>query len=260
VKNKLLKILWLLNQFGFDPIKFFNSTKGLPRYFSNLFKFRSIDDTKFTFKPCLYDWYEEGGAINNEYFWQDLIIAQMINKIQPSRHIDIGSRIDGFVSNIASFREIEIFDVRPIYTIIPNVIFRQLDFMKLNFTSTEYGKCDSLSCLHTIEHFGLGRYGDPIQKDGYLTGLYNMTSLLTKGGLFYFSTPIGKERVEFNANRVFNPLKIYNIIKDLGFKLNKLLIIENGKFVKDIFVNNEEIDSLSKLEYSLGIFIFEKIN
>ena len=68
MKNKLLKILWLLNQFGFDPIKFFNSTKGLPRYFSNLFKFRSIDDTKLTFKPCLYDWYEEGGAINNEYF------------------------------------------------------------------------------------------------------------------------------------------------------------------------------------------------
>ena len=30
--------------------------------------------------------------------------------------------------------------------------------------------CDSLSCLHTVEHIGLGRYGDPVNCDGHLVG------------------------------------------------------------------------------------------
>mgnify|MGYP006185842181 CR=1 FL=1 len=38
--------------------------------------------------------------------------------------------------------------------------------MKIDNTLLNY--CDSLSCLHALEHFGLGRYNDPIQFDGYL--------------------------------------------------------------------------------------------
>jgi hypothetical protein len=64
--------------------------------------------------------------------------------------------------------------------------------------------CDSLSCLHALEHFGLGRYGDPINYDGYLVGLYNLHSILKKGGKFYLSVPIGPQRIEFNAHRVFS--------------------------------------------------------
>jgi len=33
--------------------------------------------------------------------------------------VDIGSRVDGFVAHVASFREIEVFDVRPISAQIP---------------------------------------------------------------------------------------------------------------------------------------------
>jgi len=66
------------------------------------------------------------------------------------------------------------------------------------------GYFDSLSCLHALEHFGLGRYGDPINYDGHLTGLNNMTALLAPGGKFYFSVPVGPQRIEFNAHRVFS--------------------------------------------------------
>jgi hypothetical protein len=65
------------------------------------------------------------------------------------------------------------------------------------------GCTDSLSCLHTIEHFGLGRYGDSIDPDGHLKGLAQLKRMVAPGGLIYLSTPIGPERVEFNAHRVF---------------------------------------------------------
>jgi hypothetical protein len=259
MKKYLLKLNWLLNQFGINPIQFLKSIKSLHRYFIDLYNFQKINNTKLYLKPCLTDWFEESGSINNEYFWQDLLVSQMIYEKHPSRHIDIGSRIDGFVAHVASFRKIEVFDVRPIYTIIPNVDFRQSDFMDPNFSNNNFGKCDSLSCLHTIEHFGLGRYGDPIKKDGYLIGLKNMTTLINKGGYFYFSTPIGKERVEFNANRVFNPKKISNIINNLGFEISKLLIIKNGNIIEEVKVFDDEIDLLSNEEYNLGVFIFVKL-
>ena len=42
---------------------------------------------------------------------------------------------------------------------------------------------DSLSCIYALEHYGLGRYGDPIDPDGWLKGLIEMQRILTRGGI-----------------------------------------------------------------------------
>lgn len=135
----------------------------------------------------------------------------MVFEAKPDKHLDIGSRVDGFVAHVASFREIDVLDVRPITTQIPGVTFKQDDLMKP--VEGMSGYYDSLSCLHALEHFGLGRYGDPIAPTGFENGLANMASLLRNNGVFYLSVPIGIDRVEFNAHRVFeaecqNQLKI----------------------------------------------------
>lgn len=104
--------------------------------------------------------------------------------------------MDGFVAHVASSRECEVFDVRPISAEVLGVLFRQADLMNpdsLPITNGA-GYCDSLSCLHAIERFGLGRYGDPINPLGYQRGLSNTAKLLQPGGTFYLSTPIGQER------------------------------------------------------------------
>ena len=58
---------------------------------------------------------------------------------------------------------------------------------------------ESLSYLYTMEHIGLGRYGDPIDPLGYLKGMNELQRVLKPGGKLYFSVLIGQERVEFNA-------------------------------------------------------------
>ena len=40
---------------------------------------------------------------------------------------------------------------------------------------------DSISCLHAIEHFGLGRYGDPVDVLGHVKALDNIRKALTPG-------------------------------------------------------------------------------
>ena len=79
--------------------------------------------------------------------------------------------------------------------------FVQGDMCRLD--GFETGSVDSLSCLHTIEHVGLGRYGDPIDPEGWVVAVRELARILAPGGRLYLGTPIGRERVCFNSERVF---------------------------------------------------------
>lgn len=261
IKPNLIKLHWLLaSQFGIDPLVFLRSLRGLPAYFRDRAAFRKSYGGKMKLMPCLHDRYEEGGATKSEYFWQDLIVARTIHAANPCKHVDIGSRVDGFVAHVASFREIEVFDVRPITTVVPGVVFHQADFMNEASLPTTNGSgyCDSVSCLHTIEHFGLGRYGDSINPQGYRTGISNMAKLLRQGGIFYLSTPIGQERVEFNANWVFDPSNIIGCAAEAGMCIQSLIVISPATGPQESRFDAEGLAELRLRRYSLGIFTFKK--
>lgn len=153
--------------------------------------------------PMLGEWRQASGD-PGAYFFQDRLVAGWILENAPARHIDVGSRIDGFVGHLSVFRNVDVLDIRPLPFPIPNVNFHQLDLTR-PLDGSWLESTDSLSCLHTIEHFGLGRYGDALDPRGHLMGLAQLTRLVAPGGRFYLSTPIGRERVNFNAHRVFSP-------------------------------------------------------
>ena len=262
IKSFLQKMHWFIaSQMGVDPRRFLNSLYGLPSFFSGWREFSGMYSGKMEVMPCLYDKHEEGGSIKNEYFWQDLYVAREIFLNNPKRHIDVGSRVDGFVAHVASFREIEVFDVRPISTQVPGIRFTQADLMNPTTDSADENvkTCDSLSCLHALEHFGLGRYGDPINPNGYALGFANMAKLLASGGRFYLSTPIGRERVIFNANWVFDPRTILSLAKDNGLLLECLVIIDPLRGQNEITSDDISLEEVSKSEYQLGVFKFIKL-
>ena len=252
-----VKILFLLSQFGFDPFKMLKSLRGVPRYVKTYFHFRSGYSGRLEFLPCLFDWFEEGGSAKDEYFWQDLLVARKIFEANPVRHVDIGSRVDGFVAHVASYREIEVFDIRSITTTIPGVTFKQANLMMP--AKEMAGYCDSLSCLHALEHFGLGRYGDPIDPNGFERGFVNMVGLLREDGVFYLSVPVGIERVEFNANRVFDPRTIVNLAIKNSLELSTLTVIHQGGRVEVLEPDELQLTDLASQRYALGIFTFVKL-
>jgi|SoiMethySBSTD1v2_1073268.scaffolds.fasta_scaffold12513_8 SAM-dependent methyltransferase len=260
-KKALVKLDWALSsQFGIDPRRLFRSFVSLPRFLRDLSRFRASYRGAITIVPCLHDRNAAGGATVSEYFWQDLLVAQWIYAANPRRHVDIGSRVDGFVAHVASFRQIEMFDVRPISAQVPGIVFRQADLTDPRDTaSDEDGYCDSLSCLHAIEHFGLGRYGDALDPAGHERGLANMARLLAPGGRFYLSTPVGRERVEFNANRVFDPETIIRCAEANGLHLEELTVISNSGKVSRMAPSREELLRLARADYNLGVFVFSKV-
>lgn len=263
MKKKLIITFRLINftllQMGISPKKALIFFKGMPKYISDLIKFRKEFKGNFELLPCLHDWNEEGGNTKGEYFLQDLHVARLIFQTNPSKHLDIGSSVEGFVAHVASFRIIYILDVRPISSEIPGIIFNTFD-LSSTIDHKDHGSYDSISCLHALEHFGLGRYGDKIDVNGHIKGLTNMSKLLKNYGLLYLSVPIGIERVEFNANRVFNPKNIIEICLPLGLILNKFILIQNSVVTNYENILDVDFDSLANQRYSLGIFIFQLKN
>lgn len=210
------------------------------------------------FYPCMDDRFAQGGNASGHYFHQDLLVAQSIFRDAPELHCDVGSRVDGFVAHVASFRKITVFDVRSIDAVISNVTFCQADMMApLDSRFREY--CDSLSCLHALEHFGLGRYGDPVNINGHLAGLKNLQSMLKPGGTLYLSVPIGPQRIDYNAHRVFSVKYLLDILsgdfclKDFSF------VDDNGVLHAGVAMDDVMLASEFDCYYGCGIFTLRKL-
>jgi len=203
MKKILIIVYRYISQFWFDPILTFKWCKNIFSYIQDYLKINKSKLFPMSFNyPCLHDKYDNWWVAKWHYFHQDLLVAKKIFENNPKKHIDIWSRVDWFVSHIAVFREIEIFDIRPLKSNIRNMMFKQADLMKLDKKYVNY--TDSISSLHAIEHFWLWRYGDPIDIDWHIKWLDNIYQILKKWWIFYFSVPIWKQRIEFNAHRIFS--------------------------------------------------------
>jgi len=206
--------------------------------------------------PFLEDRFLISGTASGHYFHQDLLVANRIFINNPTKHVDVGSRIDGFIAHVASFREIEVFDVRPLENTVPNIRFKQADLMITGFNLRDY--CDSVSSLHAIEHFGLGRYGEKIDFDGHSKGLDNIYRMLKEGGKFYFSVPIGKQRIEFNAHRVFSVKYLIEILEG-KYRIDSFSYVnDKGYLVKDAPLSSQDIENNYSCNYGCGIFELTK--
>ena len=207
--------------------------------------------------PCYGDRTDSAGDTKGHYFHQDLLVAQDIYDRAPRRHVDVGSSIYGFVSHVATFRPIEIVDIRPLSSSVPNITFLQADVMN----AAEVGSvhADSVSCLHALEHFGLGRYGDPVRVDGWIDGLNNLCNMTEPGGLLYLSVPITCEpRIEFDAHRVFRPDQIASALPGHMTIERFSFVDDSGDLHTDIDWRDDEVGSGLDLRYGCGIWFIRK--
>jgi SAM-dependent methyltransferase len=238
----------MLDEFGINLLKTGRAFIGIAPFIRDTFLFaksKGAGDIIFSKGmpyPCLGDRFSQSGSAEGVYFHQDLFVAQRIFKRNPERHIDIGSRVDGFVAHVASFREIEVMDVRELSSVSKNIFFQQADLMD-ELDSSLVESCDSLSCLHALEHFGLGRYGDPICRDGFLRGWENLRRILKPGGILYFSVPLGIARVEFNAHRVFSVEQLKKLIEGKYELLEFSCVDDNGTFYEDRLLDDGLADN-----------------
>ena len=228
--------------------------KYLPLYLRQYREYKKLGGAITHPRVILSDFHESAGTAHGHYFHQDLLVASYIFQKKPKVHIDIGSRIDGFVAHVASFRAIEIMDIRA----LPNTGHDNIRFIQANLM--EPGKycevADSISCLHAIEHFGLGRYGDPLDPKGYVKGFQNILRLLKPDGDLYISFPIcSNPKVQFNEQRIFGPQEILDWAPKQSFVITQFdYIDDDGELHKKTDLNKFD----AYLKNGCGIYTIKK--
>ena len=203
--------------------------------------------------PIVAEKYSPAGTIGN-YFWQDLWAAGRIIKSGIKKHFDIGSRLDGFIAHLlAADIDVTMIDIRDFPGEVEHLSTIVDDATSLHQIPDE--SIASMSALCSLEHFGLGRYGDPIDPEACFKCFDNIQKKLKKGGKLYLSVPIGRERVEFNAHRIFYADTIVECFRELH--LEEFSCTAEGKIEYDVDVHKYDNDPHNG-EWRYGLFVFIK--
>lgn len=227
------------------------SLRFIPRYIANWIIFRrqagSWSVKVVDSYPCLADRLPTT-PFDPHYFYQGNWLARRLAETKPRQHIDIGSSV--LTIGVLSAHVPTIFvDYRPLVVRQSGLNSIAADITRLPFADRSVS---SLSCLHVIEHIGLGRYGDPINAAGARLAAEELQRLIDRDGTLYLSTPIGRERVCFNAHRIFAPVTIQSMFSQL--RLSKFSYVSDDGTLHE----NAAIDQVPQLDYGCGFFEFRR--
>lgn len=198
-------------------------------------------------RPCLDD-ATKTTAIDAHYVYHTAWAARRLLAHPVAEHVDIGS--DHRFTTIASaFQPMRFLDYRPCEVQLPNLVCGHANLLDLQIAS---GSLASLSCMHVVEHIGLGRYGDPIDFHGADRAMAELQRVLAPGGLLYFVVPVGEPCVVFNAHRIFRASDIVARFGELEL-LEFSLVHDRGRFEEHV------APSLADGQrYACGCFLFRR--
>lgn len=211
----------------------------------------TIDESDFF--PCLYDNTTATG-FDRHYVYHPAWAARIIKKNNPGKHIDISSTLH-FCGILSAFIPVDFYDYRPADLHLSDLNSLHGDLMNLPFESDSV---ESISCMHTIEHVGLGRYGDPMDYDGDIKAINELKRVLAPDGSLFFVVPMGgKSQICFNAHRIYTKELVLNLFSDLELK-EFAFIPEDGKDGGLIIDPAQQL--LSTQHCGCGCFWFTKKN
>ena len=245
---------------GLNIRKIIFSITSFPNFFSDINKYKKSEESEFKlpFKysnlfPALSDKKSDAGVASGHYFHQDLWAAKKIYQKRTENHVDIGSSIEGFISHLLVFMEkVYVIDIRRLESDIENLSFIQSDATSLKEFADN--SLNSISSLHAAEHFGLGRYGDPVDPLAHISFMKSLARVLKINGVLYFSVPVGIERVEFNAQRVLSPHTVLKIFESANLRLVSFSLIKDDQ---KLYIN-ADMDEAAIQRYGCGLFEFTK--
>jgi SAM-dependent methyltransferase len=202
----------------------------------------------------LYPIYGEATAATNfdrHYVYHTAWAARVLAITKPADHHDISSSLY-FAAIASAFCPIHFYDFRPPELSLSSLVTNAGDVNHLPF---ENESIVSLSCMHVIEHIGLGRYGDAIDYDGDLKAIDELRRVVKKNGDLLFVVPVGKPRIQFNAHRIYSYEQIIEYFPD--FSLQEFALIPDSPETGGLMPNPPP-ELVSQQTYACGCFWLRK--
>ena len=251
VRTTLIKIPFVVSLYLFSK-----KLIALPWFLSDYFKLKRLSKNgRFVIKlselfPCLMD-KTITTKFESHYIYHPAWAARIIKKISPEKHIDISSSLH-FSTMLSAFIPVEYYDYRPAPMNLDNLISKKANLISLPF---EDGSIKSLSCMHVVEHIGLGRYGDPLDVDGDIKAIRELTRVLSVGGSLLFVVPVGKPKIQFNAHRIYSYEQVVEYFADL--KLKEFSLVPDDYVENGLIINADPV-LVRKQNWGCGCFWFTK--
>ena len=200
--------------------------------------------------PCLDDNTANTG-FDRHYVYHVAWAARKVKEINPPVHIDFSSSLY-FCTTVSAFVPVRFYDFRPAVLGLSNLESVAGDLTKISFADNSV---DSLSCMHTIEHVGLGRYGDPVDYDGDLKAIAELKRVVKPGGSLLFVTPVGKPKIVYNAHRIYAYEQVLEYFS--GFELKEFSLVPDDPAVGGLIPGATK-EMSDKQDYGCGCFWFVK--
>ena len=119
--------------------------------------------------------------------------------------------------------------------------------------SSYVNSVDFVATFSSIEHSGLGRYGDALDPTGDLLEARKIHCVLKSGGLLFLGLPTGKDAVFFNAHRVYGILRWSMLVA--GWHFEGVFRVNN----QDIGDFHKFADLLERANYQHAVVVLRKI-
>lgn len=222
------------------------------QYAKELVWFKRHNDKRFTVAakdvyPCLMDKIKQT-PFDHHYIYHPAWAARILSHTRPEYHVDFSS-ILSFGSIVSAFIPVKFYDYRPPDLKLSNW---QSGFANLTNLPFDSNSQTSISCMHTVEHIGLGRYGDPLDPEGDLKAISELKRIVRPGGDLLFVTPVGRARIEFNAHRIYSYEQIVRYFSPLQLIDFSLIPDEGG------MIANADPSLVGQQDYGCGCFWFKK--
>ena len=201
--------------------------------------------------PSLFD-NTSSTSFDPHYTYHPAWAARIISKNRPSKHIDISSIIN-FSTQLSAFIPVEFYDYRPAeIRNLSDLQCKKGDLLNLPFVDNSV---ESISCMHTIEHVGLGRYGDPFDPRGDIKAAKELERVLASKGTLIFVAPVGKSKIEYNSHRIYSYEQVISLFPNLS--LIEFSLIPDD-FRESGIILNANPDKVSEQTWACGCFHFTK--
>ncbi len=226
------------------------------RFIKHYFQFKKLNDGRFSISRNhtqieINDW-SNNHIFDSHYVYHTAWAARILYFEKPKKHIDISSDVR-FSSLISTFVKTEYFDIRELKIDLSNLNTGLADLVNLPFQSESIS---SLSCMHVVEHCGLGRYGDVVDPVADLKAINELIRVLKPDGRLYFVVPLASNpRINFNAHRVYSHSQIIEYFSKL--QLIEFTLIPDT-YKHDGMITNPSKSLIDKQNYACGCFLFKK--
>lgn len=195
-------------------------------------------------------------AFDRHYVYHTAWAARVLARLRPTpaEHVDVGSSLY-FASIASAFVPVRHYDYRPPDLTLPDLTCAGADLTSLPFDDRSIA---SLSCMHVVEHIGLGRYGDPIDFDADLAAMAELSRVLAPGGHLLLVVPVGRPRIQFNAHRIYAYDQVVESFPDLRLA-EFSLVPDRGDPAGSALIENATKEQSGRQRYGCGCFWFRRV-